>query len=91
MEKQETKEGAILAALSVMLVCVFVLSVWMYDDLAASAENGALSAFAGNVRDFLEENEAVAVFMEKEEEAETVSAAAEAYIARYNAVYTDLP
>lgn len=94
MEKQGANEGMLLTVLSLMLVSVFALSVWMYDDLAASAENGALAVFAEDVRDFLDKNEAVAVFfgeVNAAEETESVSAAAEAYITRYNNIYADLP
>lgn len=94
MEKKEIREGKILVILSVMLICVFTASVCLYDEMETVAESGALAVFAGSVRDFLTENDAVAVFLEdesiSEESGEVLTAAAE-YIARYNEVYADLP
>lgn len=99
MEKYMRLEGAALIALSLMLVSVFALSVWMYDDLAASAEDGALAVFAADVRSFLDENQTVAVFLGLEKGMQTressadpamVDAAAKEYIARYNRIYESL-
>lgn len=94
MEKKEMREGKILAILSVMLVCVFTASVCLYDEMEIVAESGALAVFAGNVREFLAENDVVAVFSEDEstsEDTEAVMTAAAEYIARYNEVYAALP
>ena len=92
MEKRAGKEGAVLVFLSCMLVCVFLLSVWMYDGLAASAEEGALAVLASHVRTFIDENAAVAVFFGLEEESETadICVAAKEYIERYNSIYAAL-
>ncbi len=101
MERHVRFEGAALLALSLMLVTVFVLSVWMYDDLAGETEDGALAAVAANVREFIDENEAVSAFLGLEESAaETtaevytdvneVASSAAAYIERYNRMYTEL-
>lgn len=99
MEKHMRLEGAALIALSLMLVSVFALSVWMYDDLAASAEDGALAVFASDVRGFIDENEAVAAFLGLDDTVRTedvavdpavVAAAADEYIARYNRIYESL-
>lgn len=101
MDKHMRFEGAALIALSLMLVTVFVLSVWMYDDLAVETEGGTLAVFAENVREFIDDNEAVSAFLGLEEvetdadaavvDAEAVAAEAAAYIERYNRIYTDLP
>lgn len=101
MDRHMRFEGAALITLSLMLVTVFVLSVWMYDDLAGETEDGTLAVFAANVREFIDENEAVSAFLgldageaEIEVDAETdaaaVAAEVAAYIARYNNIYTDL-
>lgn len=102
MDRHMRFEGAALITLSLMLVIVFGLSVWMYDDLAGETEEGALAVFAANVRTFMDENEAVAAFLglagdDNSEIADTmvdheaVAAEAAAYIERYNRMYTDLP
>ena len=101
MEKHLRFEAAALTALTLMLVMVFGLSVWMYDDLAGETADGTLAVFAANVREFMEENDAVATFLGFAEDApasvdpapdrETVAAEAAAYIERYNRLYTDLP
>ncbi len=88
-------EGYVLCALSVMLVCVFVFSVYMYDDIAAMSENDTLSAAAVAIRSFIDENEAVAAFLGidnggAEENGADISAEAAAYIARYNEIYAHL-
>lgn len=95
MKKYDSFEGIVLSVLSLMLVCVFVLSVYMYDDIANNAENGRLSAVAASVRDFIDENETVAAFLgidsEGTEESGTdIAAEAAAYIARYNEIYAHL-
>lgn len=100
MDRHMRFEWAALVALSLMLVTVFVLSVWMYDDLAGEAEDGALAVFAANVREFMDENEAVSAFLGLDAKADAdadadvdtaaVAAAAAAYIERYNDIYTDL-
>ena len=89
----EKREGTILSVLSVMLVCAFLLSVWMYDDLAQSAQTGALAVFSVNVRNFIDENEAVAAFLgnvAEETDGADIATAASEYIARYNAIYASL-
>lgn len=102
MDKHMRFEGAALITLSLMLVTVFVLSVWMYDDLAGETEEGALAVFAENVREFMDENEAVSAFLglgenvaEADADAtagdEVVAAEAASYIERYNRIYSDLP
>ena len=100
MKRHVGFEGAVLLTLSLLLVTVFMLSVWMYDDLAGVTEEGALAVFAGDVRDFLDGNTAVAVFLglekepeeytEKRVDRERIEANAAAYIDRYNRLYTDL-
>jgi|GEM_PF-1337823 len=96
MEKFLRPEGAVLLVLSLVLVSVFSLSVWMYDDLSASAEDGALSVFASEVRDFVDHNAVFAsvIGLEEPQETETdtaaIAAMVEEYIARYNGVYQDL-
>ncbi len=101
MEKHLRFEAAALMALTLMLVMVFGLSVWMYDDLAGETADGALAVFAANVREFMDENDAVAAFFGFTEDVpaavdpapdmEAVAAEAAAYIERYNRLYTDLP
>lgn len=101
MEKSTRFEGAVLLVLSLVLVTVFAVSVWTYDDLAGETEQGTLSVFAAEIRQFMDENEAVAAFLglhEAEEQAindasdsAAIAAEAEAYIARYNGIYADLP
>lgn len=94
MEKHIHSESMILVVLSLLLVSVFGLSVFLYDDLAVSAERGALAVFAEDVRVFLDENEAIAVFLgieETENSSDAVHTAAAAYIERYNGIYADLP
>ena len=86
MKENRWTEGALLPILSLVLVSVFCLSVYMYDDLCAAGESGALAVFASGVRDFVEEN----VALEEAEEGTTVAVQAEEYIARYNAIYRDL-
>ena len=49
MDRHMRFEWAALVALSLMLVTVFVLSVWMYDDLAGEAEDGALAVGLWNL------------------------------------------
>lgn len=103
MDKHMRFEGAALITLSLMLVTVFMLSVWMYDDLAGETEDGTLAVFAANVREFIDENEAVSAFLgldegvaeadvetDAETDAAAVAAEAAAYIARYNAIYDHL-
>ena len=101
MDRHMRFEGAALITLSLMLVTVFVLSVWMYDDLAGETEDGTLAVFAANVREFIDENEAVSAFLGLDEgtaatdadaeiDVSAVAAEAAAYIARYNSIYTDL-
>lgn len=94
MNKNGYFEGIILTALSLMLVCVFGFSVWMYDELCEMPENGMLASVAASVRGFIDENEAVAVFLginEEESDAENdIAAEAAAYIARYNEIYASV-
>ena len=100
MEKQFRFEGAVLLTLSLLLVTVFMLSVSMYDDLEGATGEGTIAVFAGEVREFLNSNAAVSVFLGLHAEGEEVSAEpsdpertkaeAAAYIARYNRLYTDL-
>ncbi len=93
MNKKGAHEGIILLSLSVMLVCVYVFSVFMYDGIAREAESGVLSEIAASVQSFIDKNEAVAVFLgigEAEESADTkndVAKEAAEYIARYNGIY----
>ena len=100
MEKRLHFEGSALIVLSLMLVTVFVASVGMYDALADESADGSLAVFASAVREFLDENEAVSVFLGIEgdmeraadlpADREEVSAAAAAYIERYNRIYESL-
>lgn len=95
MGKNTKFETLALIVLSLMLVSVFVLSINMYDDIATNTEEGALAVFAGAVRDFLDENDAVAAFFGFEEneveaiESIDVAKEAAAYIERYNGIYAD--
>lgn len=96
MGKNTKFETLALVVLSLMLVSVFVLSINMYDDIATNTEEGgALAVFAGVVRDFLDENDAVAAFFGFEEnevesiESIDVAKEAAAYIERYNGIYAD--
>lgn len=94
MNKHSSFEGIILTVLSLMLVCVFVLSVWMYDELAKTSDEGMLASVAASVRGFIDENEAVAVFLgisgEENEDSKDIAAEAAAYIARYNEIYASV-
>lgn len=90
-------EGMALVTLSLMLVAVFMASVFLYDDLASESADGTLAAFASAVRTFLDENEAVSVFLGLQDaepiveaEPEAISAAAKAYIEQYNRIYEAL-
>ena len=88
-------EGYVLCVLSVMLVCVFAFSVYMYDEIAMMSEKDSLSKAAFAVRNFIDENEAVAAFLgidtESEEVAEMdISKEVAAYIERYNEIYSGL-
>lgn len=87
--------------LSFVLTTVFLLSVRMYDGIAAGTADGVLAAFAEDMRARIDENDAVSAFLglSEPDRAETVStrtgeddAAKEAaeYIARYNAIFTRL-
>ena len=92
MEKNTKFESFALIVLTIMLVSVFVLSVNMYEDIAANTEEGALSVFAGAVREYLDEGGAVAAFFGFEEtaaatESVDTAALADAYIERYNEIY----
>ena len=86
-------ERRILITLSVMLVGVFIMSVHMYDSIENETNDGALAVFAEAARDFVYENDTVAVFLGVEETAsaddEDTEAKALAYIERYNRVYGD--
>ena len=69
----------------------------MYDYLEQGTSDGALAVFADNVRNFIDNNEAVAVFLgteetEAPEETDSVAIAEEAalYIERYNSIYESL-
>lgn len=89
-------EGLILVVLTLVLTGVFVLSTKMYDSIENESSDGALAAFADNVRGFVDENEAVAAFFGFEEtaavsEEDTISKEAAAYIERYNEQYEDTP
>ncbi len=90
---QSTKfEMMALVVLSLMLVSVFVLSISMYEDIAANTEDGALATFAESVRNFFDENEAVAAFLGIDEhknfaDDNNTAAKAAAYIERYNGIY----
>lgn len=93
--KGSTKtERGVLITLSVMLLFVFAASIHMYDTVSNEMSDGALAVFARNARDFVFENEAVAVFLGVDAAEETdeytgidVSAEAAAYIERYNQIY----
>lgn len=93
MGKNMRFESGVLAVLSLMLVGVFALSVHMYDYLAADAEDGTLAVLANNVREFMDENEAVAAFLgvngdwQPDATDIDVNAEAAAYIERYNSIY----
>ncbi|MBQ8836911.1 MAG: hypothetical protein IJ002_05335 [Clostridia bacterium] len=93
---QGTKfERGALVTLSVMLVCVFLLSVHMYDAISQGTAEGVLATFADGARNFVYENEAVAAFLGIEQPTVTVyqnenvdiAAEAAAYITRYNEIY----
>ena len=92
---QTTKfEAVALVVLMVMLVSVFVLSVNMYDDIEANTNDGALSVFAGAVREYFDGDGAVAAFFKVEDEKpacdnEKMAAEAAAYIERYNEIYAN--
>ena len=95
MNKHNSFEGIILTVLSFMLVFVFVFSVWMYDEISESSEEGILASVAASVRGFIDENEAVAVFLgisgeENEDGDGDITAEAAAYIARYNEIYESI-
>lgn len=92
MNKKDSREGIILSILSLMLVCVFVMSVWMYDEISESSDTGVLSAVAASVRDFIDESDAVAVFLgiNEDESKEKIAAEAAAYIERYNEIYESI-
>ena len=85
-------ERGALVVLSLMLLCVFSASVYMYDEVSEQADDGVLAAFAQNAREFVYENEAVAAFLgisepESAEEGLDIAAEAAAYIERYNRIY----
>lgn len=81
-------EGAALPILSLVLVCVFCVSVCMYDDFCTWGEDEALAVFASALCDLVGEKDALAVSTAVEKT--DVSVMAEEYIARYNAIYRDL-
>ena len=91
-------ESRILLVLMVSLVCVFALSVNMYDEIENEAEKGRFAPFVSGVRNFVDENDAVAVFLgvrENESDIPVLTATesmdvfekANAYIERYNNIY----
>ena len=89
-------EGYLLCVLSLMLVCVFVFSVYMYDDIAVMSENGTLFSAATALRSFIDESEAVAAFLGIDRDSDTeitdsdISKQVMAYIERYNEIYSGL-
>ena len=95
MKNHEYFEGAMLSVLSLLLVGVFAVSVWMYDDIEKNAEEGVLAVFAEEVRDFIDKNEAVSTFFgfdgtETVENSTDTEKKAAAYITRYNGIYESL-
>ncbi len=99
MRKNIGFESCVLAALSLMLVCVFVLSVYMYDYLESDVNEGTLAVFADNVRSFIDENDTVAAFLGLDDTEEIrdiqkddnyIASEAEAYIKAYNSIYEDI-
>ena len=86
-------ERRILITLSLMLVCVFLMSVHMYDTIEEGTNDGALAVFAEAAREFVYENDSVATFLgieettACEEERQDTYEQALAYIKRYNQVY----
>ncbi|MBR5539402.1 MAG: hypothetical protein IKU61_05835 [Clostridia bacterium] len=92
MNKKSSFEGTILSVLSIMLVCVFATSVWMYDEISESTDTGVLAHLAAGVRDFIDESDAVAVFLgiSDAEDKEKIAAEAAAYIERYNEIYESI-
>ena len=69
------REGMALCVLTVALLCVFALSVQMYDRLETEAADGVLAAAANAARGFLNENDAVAAFFGMAEDAEAAPGA----------------
>ena len=92
MKKRESFEGRILLVLSLMLISVFVFSVYMYDDFEKNAESGILASAAASVRDFIDENDTVAAFLgiEEDKNETDIESEAAAYIARYNEIYASI-
>lgn len=69
------REGMALCVLTVALLCVFALSVQMYDRLETEAADGVLAAAANAARGFLNENDAVAAFFGMAEDADAAPGA----------------
>ena len=69
------REGLALCVLTVALLCVFALSVQMYDRLETEAADGVLAAAANAARGFLNENDAVAAFFGMAEDADAAPGA----------------
>jgi len=94
VDKSTKFESLALIVLTLMLVSVFVLSVNMYEDIAANTEEGKLAVVASAVRNYLDESDAVAAFFGFEEieteESLNIADEAAAYIERYNRIYEDI-
>lgn len=84
MKEYDWNESVVLPILSLLLVVVFCFSVSMFDTLCVVGESGVLAVFASDVRTAFGEDTVW------EEEVTDIDATAEAYIARYNAIYRDL-
>lgn len=89
-------ESRVLLVLMAMLVSVYIASVYMYDSIESDTAEGMLASVADGTRRFVDENEAVSVFLGFEktvdsedtaEEEGNVAAAASAYIERYNEIF----
>ena len=90
------REGMALCVLTVALLCVFALSVQMYDRLETEAADGVLAAaaFFGMAEDADAAPGATAagavVNAENAADKAQLRAEAAAYILRYNQIYADL-
>ena len=89
-------ESRVLLVLMTMLVSVYFASVYMYDRIESNTANGVLASVAEGTRNFIDENEAVAAFLDFDEqeffedvadEAGNTSVEAAAYIERYNEIF----
>ena len=89
-------ESRVLLVLMAMLVSVYFASVYMYDSIESDTASGMLASVADGTRRFVDENEAVSVFLGFDKpsdtydalnEEEDVAASAAAYIERYNEIF----